>query len=224
MNKVKIYFFLSFTAMLAFVSNDAKAFNCKTENPTVNVNIDTGKVVYDFDRDREYIGNIFNKDKGKSGLSHHTAGLTAAIFKSQVTGSVKVTSIGKKTCVQLDTVDVYLGYGDITVYVDKAYPKGSCMFDAILKHENTHVNIHQTFLAHYSNYLKEMVEYQANKQESAWVHSIKEAEQVRNQMVQNVMDGLIPAIRVYTTARDNENQNLDTTDNYLYTQQQCEQW
>lgn len=224
MNKVKIFFFLSFTIMLAFVSHNAKAFDCKGSEPTVNVNIDTGQVVYDFDRDRKYISNVFNKDNGKSGLSHHTAGLTAAIFKSQITGSVKLISVGSRTCVQLETVDIYLGYGDIIVYVDKDYPKGSCMFDAILRHENTHVNIHQTFLAHYSDYLKKMAEYHANKQESVWVRSMKEAKKVRNKMVQNIMDGLIPAIKVYTTARDNENQNLDTTDNYFYTQQQCEQW
>lgn len=230
----------TFTAILlsltfAFITN-ASARECEHIVPKVNVKIDTGQVVYDFARDRKYISDIFNKDRGRSGLSHHTAGLTAAIFKSQVTGTVKLTSKGrnlrhrfstskrKNICVQLEQVDVYMGYGDIVVYVDNNYQRGSCMFDAILRHENTHVNIYQTFLAHYADYLKKSVEYVAKKQAPVWVGSTKEAEQVRNRMVEGVLRGIQPAIQHYANARDDENQKLDSTENYAYTQEQCEAW
>ncbi|MCP4393769.1 MAG: hypothetical protein GY804_05820 [Alphaproteobacteria bacterium] len=236
MNILRLLPFTLLTLAALIQVKPSYAFECEHIPPEINVVIDTGKVVYDFSKSRKYISEIFNKDRGKSGLSHHTAGLTAAIFKSQITGVVKLTpasrSIKKRLsggskdniCVQLESVDIYLGYGDIVVYVDSQYQRGSCMFDAILRHENTHVNIYQTFLAHYSKYLKQTAEYLSKNQKPVWVSSKDEAKLVRNKMVEGILHGMQPSIQHYAKARDDENRNLDSNDNYAYTQSQCEAW
>ena len=52
----------------------------------------------------------------------------------------------KKECKQITSVkmQLYNEKGSSYVYIDDKYPKDSCEYDAIKKHENMHVKINQT--------------------------------------------------------------------------------
>ena len=47
---------------------------------------------------------------------------------------------GKFYCVYLDDVNVTVGFQDFDVYIDKKYQKDSCEYNAVLKHENHHID------------------------------------------------------------------------------------
>lgn len=47
---------------------------------------------------------------------------------------------GKFYCVYLDSVDVTVGFQDFDMFIDKKYNKNSCEYNAVLKHENHHID------------------------------------------------------------------------------------
>lgn len=47
---------------------------------------------------------------------------------------------GKFYCVYLDDVNATVGFQDFDVFIDKKYAKNSCEYNAVLKHENHHID------------------------------------------------------------------------------------
>ena len=47
---------------------------------------------------------------------------------------------GKYYCVILESVSVEIGFNDFNIFVDKKYEKDSCEYNAVLNHENHHIN------------------------------------------------------------------------------------
>ncbi len=62
-----------------------------------------------------------------------------------------------QTCVYLKSVNVTL-HIDPTVFIAKEYPKGSCMYDAILTHEMKHVQEDRLIINKYTNIIGKAME------------------------------------------------------------------
>lgn len=64
------------------------------------------------------------------------------VEKSQIAADVKFIKTG--FCVILKEMDVVLGYNDFLVKIDKSYKPETCAYNAVLNHENKHI---QTYLS-----------------------------------------------------------------------------
>ena len=49
-------------------------------------------------------------------------------------------------CVVLKSVDALIGYNDFSVKIDSSHKKGSCSYNAILNHEDKHINAYLSVL------------------------------------------------------------------------------
>ncbi len=58
----------------------------------------------------------------------------------QIAPKIAYSFNGKYFCVFLDSVDVTVGFYDFDIYIDKKYKKDSCEYNAVLEHENHHIN------------------------------------------------------------------------------------
>lgn len=221
-------FLLAVTIMITTYNKADAAYWCNDKPVKVNVIIDTGQVIYDHSKSEREIAQRFHSVNGKQkGLSYHVAGLTEAVFKieSSMEAEIQTRANNKnEMCIVMTALNVYMGYGNIYVYVDKKFPVGSCEYDSILRHENAHVNIFQSFLAYYANYLRETVEYAAKQVHPVVVSSKDEVQQTQQKMLQSIQPYIMNAIKVYGKARDEENMRLDSNKNYSYTSALCDNW
>lgn len=72
--------------------------------------------------------------------------------------SADVVFIKKGFCVSVERVDLDFGYNDFKVQIDKNYEEGSCAYDAVMMHEQKHINA----------YLSVMDDFKADLQKAAF--------------------------------------------------------
>ena len=60
--------------------------------------------------------------------------------------AVDIFSITRGYCVVLKSVDALIGYNDFSVKIDSSHTKGSCSYNAILNHEDKHINAYLSVL------------------------------------------------------------------------------
>lgn len=53
-------------------------------------------------------------------------------------------------CARVQHVDARIGYKDVTVYIASEFPKGSCDFQAVLAHEQKHIDVNKALLQEYA--------------------------------------------------------------------------
>ena len=106
--------------------------------------------VYDYSKD---IGDItgFAADTHRSiretlalGLTHYEPILAIKVPLEGITRSDGLT------CVHVKNVEVTVGYEDVTVFIAREFPEGTCGFDEIMAHEQKHIAVNQAILDEYT--------------------------------------------------------------------------
>lgn len=133
----KIFFFLITAVFFASGIRDVSATQRRgaragrREKPKVILNVDMGDIRYFYKKQQDIKCNT----PTAAGCTH-----------SEMYGNFAVLS-GSKGIVGLV---VNIGFKDFIVDVASEYPKGSCEFDLILKHELTHVALARAVVERYS--------------------------------------------------------------------------
>lgn len=133
----KIFFFLATAVFFASAVRDVSAAQRgragaqRGEKPKVILNVDMGDIRYFYKKQQDIKCNT----PTAAGCTH-----------SEMYGNFAVLS-GSKGIVGLV---VNIGFKDFIVDVASEYPKGSCEFDLILKHELTHVALARAVVERYS--------------------------------------------------------------------------
>ncbi len=92
--------------------------------------------------------------------------------------NVKVVSVKGGWCVVLESVDTKIGYKEFDVRVDKKYKKGSCFYNAVLAHEDKHINVHLSVLDDYKKNLYDTLYGAANSIMPVFVDDIERVNDV----------------------------------------------
>lgn len=103
----------------------------------------------------EYNINIEQPDT-EMDLSLHGQVLASMVFGNSI--SVDIVFIKKGFCISLDKVEMDFGYQDFNVQIDKNYTPGTCAYDAVMKHEQKHID----------TYLSVMNDYRAELEKAAF--------------------------------------------------------
>ncbi len=122
----------------AWADGDGRACLGSTRDVTLTIQPIDAKLVYIFSRSGEDFKAInplpLPSNATLRGLTvHHLVGRLALTYQTQ--------KIGTDWCLMPSSITVQAGFKDMTVYVDKHYPKDSCQRLAIIFHENKHVMI-----------------------------------------------------------------------------------
>lgn len=88
-------------------------------------------------------------------MTEHGHVQTSLIQESGV--NVKLVSVKGGWCVVLESVDTKIGYKEFNVEVDKKYKPDSCFYDAILAHEDKHINVHLDVLDNHKKALYDTI-------------------------------------------------------------------
>lgn len=146
-------------------------------------------------------------------------GLTVAHFKSQARVALRVARVRGGYCMKADTILVDFGYESMAVYVDKAYPTGSCQYDVTLEHENEHVTAHYGALdVQLPKLSRDLDRLSKRLSEPVYAVDPKVAERSMLWQINNV-------VRRHATAADREamkiNNQLDSVENYARLEGLC---
>jgi len=126
-SKIIVLLFISFYSFVVQAS-------CHI-NPTVHVSFKSSNPKY-YSMPAKKVQNLCTKsDYIPIGCTHYWISYDY---------NYKTTNV--KGCLGIDKIDMKLYYkeNDFYVYIDDRYPKGSCEYNAIKKHEDLHVKIDQT--------------------------------------------------------------------------------
>lgn len=147
----KLFNILTILGLLSPLSTSARELNCVDIVPTPRVRFYTsyGKLKYDFSKSKSQITNLSRKyDIMEQGL------FAAGLALINVNWEVTVNSMSKilrnnKVCVVPVSIDFYLGYSNPVIYIDRNLKPGSCHYNLVMRHEQTHQQINTSALEYF---------------------------------------------------------------------------
>ena len=205
-----VILFLSMPITLAFAQCSAYQ-----KTPTVQVNFNYGKVYYD---------NTKSSNQFPALPYNTTMGLTSAQLVNQVTAtSFNIPQRNGTVCIGLDSITVNIGYPKIDAYIDKKYRPGSCNYKVIKAHENYHVRVQQEGLKFFSGKIKEAYQIAAKKVKVKAARP-GNAQQILNQMVNQIKNEVEPLLSYVEKRMVEENLAIDTQSSYQKETAKCPKW
>ncbi len=159
------------------------------------------------------------------------AGLTSApLFGSQQL--TPAYSLGRKKdgkfAYWIHNLEFSFGFREITVWIAKEYPEGSCEFTVTREHENEHVALDRRLVREYADKIRRaMLEFMSlpTEQEPLWVSSEAEGDAAIERIKVSVAEGAIGPL--YAELREKlhrGNRELDSPENYQKVYDKCDNW
>ncbi|HIJ64197.1 MAG TPA: hypothetical protein HPQ04_16015 [Rhodospirillaceae bacterium] len=189
-------------------------------NPTVRLEVAEPKLIYRHDVDLLGLARV--PDTFESAAKGWVLlGLTKRNDTFSVTAKVLMLPAvgGGGTCVWVEEVSARLGGNETDVYVASNYHVGSCEYNVVLEHENTHVAINREVLKAFAPRIGAGLR-EALRGFPVVVAEAGEAGRVPGLLsasVNQVYQSMIGELR-------RRNQALDSPENYRRTQMRCHNW
>lgn len=165
------------------------------ERPEISVDVDEGKPVFIHK----------NKNVPCAGGVNHSVGCTRVFFYAELKGAETTPAGGIKK------IRLQIGLRDVEVELSSDLKKKTCLFDAVLKHELTHLALHRRVLKRFAPEAAKAVLSTAENQSPPFHKQFDRISKVLKEYVDRMM-------------KEDERQNalLDSADAYRYQQKQCE--
>ncbi|NQU61088.1 MAG: hypothetical protein HQ512_08155 [Rhodospirillales bacterium] len=191
--------------------------------PDISLEVTTGRVVYDNARSRKQLKVLQNNGKiSSSRRGWQPIGLTLTELQFRMNISVNTLSQpGGGNCAVISGVKARLGFGKITVYVDKRYRRGSCQYNSVLEHENEHVEIFRETLDQYATLVEDRLIEAAANLKPVFAKTAQHAAQKLQNTLQSKVE---PMFKKMNQAIDRKNDTIDTPANYKREQKRCPKW
>ncbi len=200
-----------------------RAASCPpAEDPAkLTLNSTFGPVQYDFSRSRDGIAQLLRRT-GLSALGGQAVGLTNTEFQFRYSIGFRVQQVDRnRYCGTLTNLDLEIGYGTVTVYVNSAYPPGSCARRVTLDHEKEHVALYREG---FERFVPELKRHAEAFTASARPVLFATQGSIKAHFEQQFNAHLRPLIERFNQRQERANLAIDTRDNYRRTQALCETW
>ena len=229
---MKKVFYIVFFANLTFFSsfalaNDDVKYAClrNMREPEVVITTSFGDIKYDNTKSRRTITRMHIQEYGgTSAKGNFLNGLST--FEHAINLNFKIrkqTLLSGITCVYPTNINLYLGIGENPViYIARDYQEDSCMYNVILRHEQTHQQINQSVLEHYLPIVKQrFLEVVKNNAVIGSTEDI-DLEQAQKELQQIYLSALNPLLDEIKAETNAEQAKLDNQKNYDYENMICQ--
>ena len=223
---MKKVFYIVFFAYLTFFSSyvfakDEIKLAClrNMRDPEISITTSFGKIRYDHTKSRRTITRMHvNEFGGKVSRGKFLNGLST--FEHELNLNLKTrkqTLISGVTCVYPTSVNLYLGAGeDPVIYIARDYEKDTCMYNLVLRHEQTHQQINQSVLEYYLPIVKERFIDVVKKHSVAASTEDIDLEYAQNELQNIYLSVLNPLLEEIKAETNAEQSKLDNDKNYEY--------
>jgi hypothetical protein len=222
-----IVFFINFTffSSLANASGDFKKMCLQSmRNPELVITTSYGNLEYDNTKSRRTITRMHkNQHKNRAPVQGLLNGLSTFEYALNIKFNLKKQTLySGVTCVYPSKVTLNIGAGENPkIYIAKDYKEGTCMYDLVLRHEQTHQQINQSVLEYYLPIIKERMLEVVRKNAVAGKNYDISMGMAKNELKDKylvAMEAILDEIRAETEA---EQMKLDNDKNYDYESNIC---
>ena len=214
--KQKIFFLLPLLSVF-FIQN-ASAF-CNSSSTHVYITTNPGNV--------KYITTLSRRDfMSRSGqdVSPNTLGLTVARLSVSGSYTAAQEEEGNLLCASLESINLRMGYEDLTVYIDKKYSPTSCEYKVIKEHEKYHVAVAQQAAIFFKPDIEKKIQESLKKIKPQIVRTESEKKRVVKAQFDQVVSDLRPLIDHINRVVVQKNKQIDTPESYAATRKLCKNW
>lgn len=220
---MKKVFYIMFFTSLTFFSLSAKADNELEQEclkyvpkPTVSISTSYGDLQYDHSKSRRHLTALRSSENRVNGLStfEHAININAKIRKETIPTGI--------TCVYPKEVNLHFGAGENPIiYIARDYEKGTCMYNVILRHEQTHQQINQSVLEYYLPEVQDkFIDVVKNNVIASRSYNIN-ITTAREELQKRYLEVLNPILEDVKTKTAAEQAKLDSDENYDYENSIC---
>lgn len=147
----KIFFILIILISLLATGTPLQAKTCQETiaSPTIEFYTSYGKLTYDYSKSQSQITKIA-KDYGILEQGLFASGLATSDVNWELslnTASRYLSS--QELCVEPQVIKFYIGFSDPTIYISNRLLPGTCEYEVVLRHEQTHQQINKATLDYF---------------------------------------------------------------------------
>ena len=178
-------------------------------------------------------GNVDYKSVPKSKILNmdklHNPQKTMGVTVAGARVSYELETVKKKVdngfCIGIKKIKFFVGYPELSVFIDEKYKEGSCQYEAIKKHEKGHVAIYQKELKYYGDLILSDLQWIGKNVKPMFFQK-----NVSDNAVRSVLDGMIAKSSVMAVMEKldstlkNKNAEHDNEAEYQRVKSECDSW
>jgi len=141
-------------------------------------------------------------------------GNVVATFMTNYDITANITNVNGGYCVGLKSIDAQIGYSDFSVQIDGRHDVGSCSYNAILSHENRHIDAYLSVVDDNKKLLHDALYFAADSIMPIFVNSeseINDTVEKINSELQSHPD-IVLAIQKIHADEEINNKNIDANE------------
>lgn len=142
----------------------------------------------------------------------------AGLATVKVGWEIEVTSMVSKQdniiCVLPATIEVFIGYENPVIYLSRELQPGTCEYNVVVRHEQTHQQINKTALEYYIPELKYRISAMTRDIRPIQVKRLTDTKQATAQLTQQYIERIHPLVEAFKQVLQKEQGKLDNHTNY----------
>lgn len=183
-------------------------------SPEIKFMTSYGRLTYNRSKSKQELTKI-GKEYGivEQGLFASGLALVSVIYR------VSANTVRKKNragtyCVMPVDVEVFVGYQDPEILLSRELKEGSCEYNVVLRHEQTHQQINTAALRYFLPKLKESIEAIVRNTPPIEIRNKNDSEKATQDLINAYMRQLSPLIEFFKKELLREQKKLDNHKNY----------
>ena len=126
----------------------------------------------------------------------------------------KFSEDGEEICVIPIKINLHLGYEDPAIYLSKELTEGTCAYDVVLRHEQTHQQINKVALDYFAPRIKANMQNIAAEIGTEKIVDLDEISSVNGEITKKYISFVEPMINTFKSELKKEQSKLDNAENY----------
>lgn len=217
----KLFFILTslfFFSSSAFCNDECSDIQI---NPQIKVLSSYGKLTFDNSKSREELTNITKQhvfvENGLFANGLSTAELSFDISLKTYTQNINDSII----CILPKEITIFLGFENPIIYLSNQLKENSCEYKIVLNHEKTHQQINKKTLEYYLPLFKSTSTTIIKNIKPLKISDIENINEATSNYVKIYNQKLLPLVDFIKKEISDQQQKLDTPDNYKYENSLC---
>lgn len=132
--------------------------------------------------------NVMAGSHGLQRPGFRVLGMTGIKVDTGINVKYKGQPVGNTVCVSVINVDVRFGLKEHSVHVPREYPRGSCQFNVVMRHEMAHVDVNRRTVRKYADILKNEMRSALRRFGAVAAASMVQGQNAQTAVVQQVLD------------------------------------
>ncbi len=222
----KLFFiltFLIFSATGIFTVRAEETDVCATlkAEPEIEFTTSYGKLKYDFGYDQQGLTQLGQRygivEQGLFASGLAIVGVNWEVSLDTVSRVVNDTDI----CVVPTSLNVFIGYQDPTIYISNQLLPGTCEYNVVVRHEQTHHQINAAALEYFIPSLRRSVQKIARDIKPYKIDTPSKIDEATNTLTEKYIAEIEPLIRHFKRELMQEQSKLDNQTNYQMENDLC---